>query len=118
MNRKLLNFVATIILAYILSLFMPWWSVMLAAFITSIFISLKKAAVFFMPFLAVTLLWIIHAYYLSANNDFTLAKKIAVLLPLNGNPYLLLLVTGIIGGIAAGVSAILGKQSALLFKKS
>ncbi|MDD7887210.1 hypothetical protein [Flavivirga sp. 57AJ16] len=116
MKKNILNFIATIVLALILSLFLPWWSVMVAAFITSLFFSLKRSAVFFMPFLAITLLWIAHAFWLSNANDFILANKIAVLLPLNGNPYLLLLLTGFIGGLAAGVTAVFGKQSLVLIK--
>ncbi|MFH6767421.1 hypothetical protein V8G56_01630 [Gaetbulibacter aquiaggeris] len=114
MKRKSVHFILTILIAVLLSSFLPWWSVMVAAFLTSLFLSLKKSAVFFVPFLAIALLWFIHSYYLSSSNDFILAKKIAVLLPLNGNQYLLLLVTGIIGGIAAGVAAIFGKQCNLM----
>ncbi|WP_282134805.1 hypothetical protein [Seonamhaeicola maritimus] len=114
MNRKLLNFIVTIVLAFILSQFLPWWSIMVAAFITSIFLSLKKGAVFFIPFLAIAFFWMIYSFWLSSSNDFTLAKKIAVLFPLGGNPYILILVTGIIGGIAAGVAGIFSKQFSLI----
>lgn len=110
MKRQIINFIITILIAILLSQFLPWWSVMVAAFITSVFLSLKKSAVFFVPFAAITLLWLVHAYYLSSGNDFTLAKKIAVLLPLQGNPYLLMILTGIIGGLAAGFAGIFGKQ--------
>lgn len=116
MNKNAKNFVVTIILAYVLSLYLPWWSVMIAAFISGCLIPLKKAAVFFIPFIAVALLWIIQSYMLSNANDFILAKKIATLLKLNGNTILLLLVTGVVGGLAAGVSGILGRQSSALFK--
>jgi hypothetical protein len=117
MNKNILNFVATILLAYLLSLFLPWWSVMTAALTTSLFIPLKKASIFFIPFLAILLFWVVYSFILSSGNDFTLAKRIAVLLPLGGNPYLLLLVAGIVGGLAAGIAAILGKQLSLLQKK-
>ncbi|WP_338357694.1 hypothetical protein [Yeosuana marina] len=110
MKRKSINFIATILIAILLSQFLPWWSIMVSAFLTSLFISLKKGAVFFVPFIAIAMLWIIHAYYLSSGNDFMLAKKIAVLLPLQGNPYLLMIITGVIGGIAAGFAGVLGKQ--------
>lgn len=83
---------------------------MVAAFVTALFLPLKKSAVFFVPFLAIALLWMIQAFYLSQANDFILAKKIATLLPLQGNPYLLMLVTGIIGGLTAGIAGIFGKQ--------
>jgi len=117
MNIKTVNFSATLLLALVFSFFLPWWSIMLAAFITGFLFSLKKAAVFFVPFLAILLLWVVYSFMISSGNDFTLAKKIAVLLPLGGNAYLLLLVTGIVGGLAAGVAGIFGKQCKILFSK-
>lgn len=116
MKINLINFITTIILALLLSQVLPWWSVMLTGFITAILFSLKKSAVFFVPFLAIASFWMIYAFWLSSSNDFTLAKKIAILLPLQGNPYLLILVTGIVGGLAAGVAAIFGKQCSILLK--
>jgi hypothetical protein len=118
MNKTIINFITTLILAFLLSLFMGWYSVMTAALVTSLFIPLKRFAVFFAPFLSIFLFWAVYTYILSSGNDFTLAKKIAILLPLGGNPYLLILVTGLIGGIAAGVSAAFGKQVGLAFKKN
>ena len=115
MKKYIKNFIATIILAFVLSQFLPWWSVMLAAFITAILISLERTAVFIVPFMAIIFFWIAYAFLLSNGNDFVLANKIAVLLPLQGNPYLLILVTGLVGGLAAGVAAIFGKQCSLLF---
>ena len=116
MSKKITNFILTIVLAYVLSLFLPWWSVMVSALLSSLFIPLKKAAVFFVPFFAVLIFWAVYSYILSSANDFTLAKKISELLMLGGNPYLLILVTGIIGGLAAGISAILGKQLSVISK--
>lgn len=118
MTKKIIHSIVTIALAYILSIFLPWWSVMTAALITSYLIPLKKAAVFFIPFLAILLLWGIQSYILSSPNDFTLAKKIAELLTLGDNPYVLIFVTGVIGGLAAGISGILGKQLSNLGKRN
>jgi hypothetical protein len=117
MNKTIINFIATIILAYLLSLFIPWWSVMVAAFAIALLVPLKKGAVFFIPFIAILIFWMVYSYVLSSANDFTLARRIAVLLPLGGNPYVLILVTGVVGGIAAGSAAIFGKQLNLIFKK-
>ena len=116
MTKNIRNFIFTIILAYVLSLYLPWWSIMIAALISGFLIPLKKAAVFFVPFIAVALLWIVQSYLLSSANDFVLAKKIATLLMLNGNSTLLLLVAGVVGGLAAGISGILSKQISTLFK--
>ncbi len=117
MNKNIINFVATLVLAIILSQFLPWWSIMLSAFITALFISLERAVVFIVPFLAISVLWIAHSFWLGNANDFILAKKIAVLLPLKGSITLLILITGIIGGLSAGVAAIFGKQCSKLFGK-
>jgi hypothetical protein len=117
MKTTTTNFIITLILAIILSLFRPWWSVMIAALTTAIFIPIKRSAVFFVPFLAILLFWTMYSFILSSSNDYTLAKRIAILLPLGGNPFALMLVTGIVGGFAAGVTAIFGNQLRLVFKK-
>ncbi len=118
MRKNILNFIITILVAVLLSQFLPWWGIMIAGFLTGFFIHLKRIAVFLVPFLAIALFWAVSAYMTSSGNDFTLAKKIAVLFPLDGNVNLLLLITGIIGGLAAGIAALFGKQCQLLFKKS
>jgi len=117
MTKNIINCIATIILAAVLSLFLPWCSVMIAAFITSIGIPLKKVAVFFIPFLAILLFWAVYCFILSSTNDFTLAKKISQLLEIGGNPYALIFITGVIGGLAAGITAIFGKQITLFARK-
>jgi hypothetical protein len=116
MRKNTTNFIITVFLAIILSLFLPWWSVMITALVSGILIPLKKTAVFFTPFLAILLFWTCYCFILSNANDFTLAKRIANLLPLGGSPYLLIIITGIIGGLAAGVAGILGKQLRLVLK--
>ena len=117
MKKNLINFLVTLIIATILSQFLPWWHVMVAGFVSALFFSLQRIAVFLIPFLAIFLFWIGYAFWLSNANDFILAQKIAVLLPLGGSSFLLLLVTGLIGGLAAGTSALLGKQCSLLVKR-
>ncbi|MEM5566094.1 hypothetical protein WNY78_13315 [Psychroserpens sp. AS72] len=118
MNKQIiLNFVVTMIIAVILSLTLPWWSVMVAGFVSALFFNLKRAATFVVPFLAIFCFWAIYAFIISSANDFTLAKKIAILLPLGGNPYALILVTGLVGGFAAGVAAIFGNMLGSLVRK-
>ncbi|NVJ88227.1 MAG: hypothetical protein HWD82_02140 [Flavobacteriaceae bacterium] len=118
MNKNILNFIATIILSVVLSLIFPWWSIMVAAFIASILFPLKNSKIFFVPFLAILLYWGFYSYALSSINNFTLAKKISQLLMLGGDPYLLMLVTGLVGGIAAGISGVFGKQIINTLKKN
>lgn len=117
MNRSNLNFLMTLVLAISASFFMPWWSVMVAAFIAALFFDVKGFAVFFVPFAAIFLYWMSYAFFLSNANDFILAEKIAVLLPLGGSPYALILLTAFVGGLAAGVAGVFGKQCSVLVRK-
>lgn len=116
MTKNSKNFIVTIVLTVLLSFFLPWWSVMVAALITGWFMPLKRVAVFFIPFLAILLFWAVYSYILGSANDFILAKKIAQLIGIGSNPYLLIVVTGTIGGLAAGIAGILGRQIAGLGK--
>ncbi|OEK05238.1 hypothetical protein [Roseivirga misakiensis] len=115
MKLKAYNFILTLAFAFLLANFLPWYSVMLAGFLSGAIVRLRKATTFFVPFLAITLFWFINAWLLSSANNFILAKKISVLLYLGGNPYLLMLVTGIVGGLAAGIAAIFGNQCRAAF---
>ncbi len=118
MNKNIINFIATIIIAYVLSLFMGWYSVMIASIITAFLIPLKRVTVFLVPFLAIFILWIVLSYLMGSSNDFILAEKIAVLMDLEGNTTLLLIITGLVGGIAAGVAGVFGKQLSSLVSKN
>ena len=109
------NLILTFILALILSILLPWWAIMLAALIAGLIIPLKRFSSFLIPFVAVALFWMGYSFWLWNANDFILAQKIAILLPLAGNAFLLILVTGIVGGLAAGIAGLLGSTSRNLF---
>lgn len=111
------NFLLTILLGIILSLFLPWWSIMLAAFLSGAIVRLKNTSAFFVPFFAMALFWIIQAWMMASANDFILTEKIGVLLQLGEEPILVILITGIIGGLAAGISGLFGNQTRAILAK-
>ncbi|WP_224487889.1 hypothetical protein [Robertkochia flava] len=108
--KNIFNLILTIVLAWVITLFTPWWGVMLAALIVSFLVPLKGGSTFFVPYLAIFSLWGIQAYMAGSANDFILAGKIADLFSLDGNTTLLILVTATIGGLAAAFAGLLGKQ--------
>lgn len=111
MTKPLINFIATILIAWLFYyLKMDWWSAMLAGFITAYTIPLNGFKVFLMPFSAILIFWFAFAYGLSSANDFILAKQIGVLLNVGEQPYLVMLISGFVGGLSAGISAIFGNQ--------
>ncbi|MDO1500031.1 hypothetical protein Q2T40_07790 [Winogradskyella maritima] len=117
MSKKTYNFLLTLIFAGISSFLLPWWSVMLAAFLAGLVFPIRGWTAFLVPFLAVFLFWLVYAFVMSADNDYILARKIATLLYLKGNACLLMLVTALIGGIAAGIAGIFGSNLRNLVSK-
>lgn len=118
MNKSIINLIVTIILAYTFAaLSMDWWSAMLAASLAGLILPLNGFKVFLMPFLGIFLFWSIYAYLLSSGNDFRLSGQIGELLGVGSRPYLVVLITGLIGGTAAGIAGVFGKQLANLRAK-
>ena len=114
MKRILIHSLLSIGLALLLQSFTPWWGVVIATAISSYFIRLKGSSVFFSPLLSIGLLWAIQAYSISSSNDFILAEKIAVLLPLNDSVGTLIALTGLIGGIFGGLGSLSGRSLKVL----
>ena len=100
--------VLTALLAFIGGLYMPWWSLAIAAFLVAILIHQKAGKAFFAGFLGVFLLWAGLAWWIDMKNDGYLSKKIAQLLPMGGSKVALILFTALIGALVAGFAAMTG----------
>jgi len=96
-----------IIAAYLVNLFLPWWSVAILGFILGYTFKLKPLASFGWGFLALFLLWGGQALYINFANDGVLASRIAEMLQVQSS-LLVVLVTGIIGGGVGGISTLCG----------
>lgn len=98
----------TAILAFVSGLFFPWWGMAIAAMLVALIVAQHAGKAFFSGFLGVLLLWCGLAWWMDMKNNGILSKKIASVLPLGGNALLLILVTGLIGGLVAGFAAMSG----------
>jgi len=98
----------TALLSFVAGLYMPWWSVAIAAIIVSIIIPIASWKSFLSGFLSVFLLWAIFAWWVDSKNNSILSQKIAQLLPLGGSSFLLILLTAFIGGLVAGFAGLTG----------
>ncbi|MBI1342629.1 MAG: hypothetical protein GC171_06840 [Terrimonas sp.] len=104
-------FVATLLtalLAFIGGLKFDWWIIALAGFLVAVLVHQKAGKAFLSGFTGLFLLHGILAFWINKENDGILATKVAMLLPLGGHPYLLILVTAFIGGLVAGIAALSG----------
>jgi hypothetical protein len=98
----------TPLLVFVSGLYFPWWALAIAAFIVGVLVHQRAAKAFLSGFLGVFILWAVLAWVIDSRNDGTLSARIAELLPLGGNPILLILVTALVGGLVGGFGAMSG----------
>ena len=107
-----MKFIISIALIALLSfaacLYLPWWSIAIAAFVVAVVIPQKAGWAFLSGFIALFLLWGGLSAWLSSNNDHLLAGKISILLLNKNNPYLMIAMSALIGGLVAGFAALSG----------
>jgi hypothetical protein len=96
-----------LITAFILNLFLPWWSIAIPGLIFGYRFNLKALPSFGWGFLALFLLWGGQALYIHFANDGILSTRIAEMLSV-GSPYLVILITGLIGGLVSGLATLTG----------
>lgn len=112
--KFILKMILIAALAALLQTYFPWWSMAIAAFIISCVIYTKGLNSFLAGFISISLLWTIKAYYIDIANEQILSTKIASLFTVT--PLLLLIITGVIGGLVAGFSSMSGSTFIGMFK--
>jgi hypothetical protein len=106
--RFLLAIIFTIILAFIFGLWLPWWSIAVVSFAVAALLPLPPVKSFACGFISLFFLWGAMAWWIDIKNESILSKKIALILPLGGSSFLLLLVTAFVGALVAGCAALSG----------
>ena len=100
--------ILTALLSFLLGMFLPWWTIAIAAFIAAIIFNQTLGKAFLAGFTGVFLLWAIIALVIDLQNESVLSYKIAQLFPLGGSSILLIMVTALIGGLVGGFAAMAG----------
>ncbi len=104
--RFVLAILLTALLGYILGLFLPWWAIAIAAFIVALLWQQRPGKAFASGFLAIFLLWGILAFVADIRNDHILGNRMSELIAGSHMPWVLILASGIIGGLVAGMGAL------------
>jgi hypothetical protein len=102
-----INWIIVAVVALVLQLFLPWWSIAVAGFAYGVLFRQKWGKAFFGGFLGIFLLWGVMASYITYVNDGLLAGRLASLFSLP-NGWLAVLATALTGGLVGGISAIAG----------
>lgn len=100
----------TALLAFATGLYgiLPWWSFAVTSFIVATAVHQKAWKAFLAGFTGLFLLWSLLAFLIDSDNEHILATKVATILPLGGSYWVLILLTGIIGGLVSGLAALTG----------
>lgn len=104
--KFIVSTILIVLLSFAAGLYFAWWSIAIVAFVIAALIPQRPFKSFITGFVAVFLLWAALSFWISNNNDHILAHKVSMLILKIDNPYLLILATGLIGGIVAGFAAL------------
>lgn len=105
------SFITTILIilfSFLSCLYFPWWSIAIVAFIISAIIPQRPLTSFFNGFIALFLFWGFFSLWISIKNGHILAHRVSILIFKTDSPFLLILVTALIGALVAGFAALTG----------
>lgn len=95
------------LLAWILGLFLPWWSLAIPCVLLGAWLGKSSGRSFLYGFLGVALLWLLQSIFIHIGNAGVLSERIGELLSLP-DPILVIIITAVIGGLAGGLSTMTG----------
>ncbi|MFY0652733.1 MAG: hypothetical protein JXQ96_11895 [Cyclobacteriaceae bacterium] len=101
---------------YLAGILMPWWSVILCSIIISFFLPGHSFNAFLSGFLGVGLLWMVMAWKFDMEAGSNMSSKMTEIFKLD-DPIYLIIVTGVIGAILGGFSALTGNTFRQVFIK-
>ena len=114
--KLIARIILIIILSYLLSLYFPWWVLMVVSFVVGFAIPGNGINLFIAGFLGGGLLWMSYAWYIDIKTESILSNKIVELFPFSDSIFLLI-ITGVIGALAGAFGALSGGSFRQLFMK-
>lgn len=96
----------TALLGFAVVLFLGWWTFAITSFIVAMVIPQKAGAAFLSAFLGIFLLWFFQIYLIDSANEHLLSTKVALLFPLDGSYFALMVTTAFLGGLISGFAGL------------
>ena len=110
------GFVLVLFFSWIFSLFLPWWGVLIPTLIIGAWLLSDAFTAFVTGFLGTGSAWLFQALYIHIANDGILSGRIAEMMGV-GSPWIVLLITFIVGALAGGVGVLTGYLLKVNLKK-
>ena len=104
-------FLIIVIICFALQLFLPWWIITPIAFGAAFWKATSGKHAFWSAFFALFVLWLLTGLFYSIPNGHILANRVGTMLGLPDttlNWVIVLLISGVIGGLAAGFCSLAG----------
>lgn len=100
-------FLPIFVTVWLLSLFFPWWSILIPALLFGAWLTKGGFSAFVTGFLATGLAWFLQALYIHIASNGILTTRIAELTG-TGSPWIILLLTFLIAALPGGLAALTG----------
>jgi len=85
-----------------------WWIVAIVAFLVELVFGKVDKLGFFSGFYGIAIPWMVLAFYIDYHNGSVLSNRVLDLFKLPRFGFVLVLVTGLLGGIVGGISSLAG----------
>lgn len=108
--KLVIKLIFIIITAVVLQWYTPWWGIVIAAFLINSILYSNGISSFLVSFIAIAILWGTQAFMIDVTNDSILSTRVAGLFGLT-SPLLIVLITAVIGGLAAGFGGLTGSYA-------
>lgn len=116
--KFLLHLLILMLMAAAFQINFPWWSIAIAGVLTGTFGRLKPGMAALAGLAGGFLLWSGYAAYLDFQNQHLLSNKLAQLIFKNQQGLLLVLLSGGVGGLVAGLGMLCGALGRSVWGKS
>lgn len=103
-------------LTYLGGFILPWWIVILIAFLVCFLLESSGISSFVSGFLGGGIVWLFYAWYIDTQTQSIMSSRIIQLFPFE-DKVMLLILAGLIGAFTGGFGALSGNCFKLLFKK-
>lgn len=110
-------FFAILVFSWIMTLFMPWWGILIPGLIIGAWLLDNGITAFFVGFLGTGLAWFLQALYIDIANDSILSNRIAEMMGMT-SPLPILLITFMIAAITGGAATLTGYLAKTVFRPS
>jgi hypothetical protein len=113
--KSLIAIFSTAVLSFLVGIFLPWWTIAVAAGLVALLLPQKSLTSFLCGFAGVFFLWLGLTIWIDQSNGGILSTRMAQVLPVGGNVLLLHLLTALVGGLIGGLAALSGKHLRSIF---